>query len=149
MTVQQQILKKVNILSTILVGNGKPEDGIVFRLKELENAIERHFKKQKEKEESRYETNTDGEKVGSDLFAPCIRVILFKVGQGENLSHNERLAIAFYFLNTNHSIEETVDIFRTSPDFDESIARYQVEFAAGSGGKGKKYSMYKCAKLKV
>ena len=63
MTVQQQILKKVNILSTILVGNGKPEDGIVFRLKELENAIERHFKKQKEKEESRYETNTDGEKV--------------------------------------------------------------------------------------
>ena len=63
MTVQQQILKKVNILSTILVGNGKPENGIVFRLKELENAIERHFKKQKEKEESRYETNTVGEKV--------------------------------------------------------------------------------------
>ena len=63
MTVQQQILKKVNTLSTILVGNGRPEDGIVFRLKELENAIERHFKKQKEKEDSRYEINTVGEKV--------------------------------------------------------------------------------------
>ncbi len=90
----------------------------------------------------------DGEKIGSDLFAPCIRMILYKAEQGENLSHNERLAIAFYFLNTNHTIEETVDIFRTSPDFDESIARYQVEFAAGSGGKGKKYSMFSCAKLK-
>lgn len=63
MTVQQQILKKVNALSTILVGNGRPEEGIVFRLKELENAIERHFKKQKEKEESRYEINTVGERV--------------------------------------------------------------------------------------
>jgi DNA primase large subunit len=88
------------------------------------------------------------EKIGSDLYAPCIRVILYKGNQGENLNHNERLAIAFYFLNTNHTIEETVDIFRTSPDFDESIARYQVEFAGGVGGKGKKYSMYSCAKLK-
>jgi DNA primase large subunit len=65
------------------------------------------------------------------------------------MGHTERLAIAFYFLNTNHSIEETVDIFRTSPDFDEKIARYQVEFAAGEGGKGKKYTMYSCAKLKT
>jgi DNA primase large subunit len=90
----------------------------------------------------------DGETIGSDLFAPCIKAILHRAVQGENLSHNERLAIAFYYLNTNHSIEETVDIFRTSPDFDEKIARYQVEFAAGRGGKGKKYSMFKCSKLK-
>ncbi|MHA1796011.1 MAG: hypothetical protein ACTSUK_07860, partial [Promethearchaeota archaeon] len=88
------------------------------------------------------------EKIEYDLFPPCMKMILYRASQGENLSHNERLAIAFYFLNTNHTIEETVDIFRTIPDFDESIARYQVEFAAGSGGKGKKYKMYNCAKLK-
>lgn len=88
------------------------------------------------------------EKIEYDFFPPCMKMILFRASQGENLSHNERLAIAFYFLNTNHTIEETVDIFRTIPDFDESIARYQVEFAAGSGGKGKKYKMYNCAKLK-
>ena len=88
------------------------------------------------------------EKVGSDLFAPCIKVILHRATQGENLNHNERLAIAFYFLNTNHTVEETVDIFRTSPDFDEGIARYQVEFAAGKGGKGTKYKMYNCKKMK-
>jgi len=91
---------------------------------------------------------SDNEKINSELFAPCIKMILFRAAHGENLSHNERLAICFYFLNTNHTIEETVDIFRTSPDFDEAIARYQVEFAAGSGGKGKKYSMFNCAKLK-
>ncbi|TFH26969.1 MAG: hypothetical protein E4G98_06570, partial [Promethearchaeota archaeon] len=50
---------------------------------------------------------------------------------------------------TNHTVEETVDVFRTIPDFDEGIARYQTEFAAGKGGKGKKYKMYKCAKLKT
>ncbi|MCF2139724.1 MAG: hypothetical protein K9W44_06695 [Candidatus Lokiarchaeota archaeon] len=88
------------------------------------------------------------EKIEYELFPPCMKMILFRASQGENLSHNERLAIAFYFLNTNHSIEETVDIFRTIPDFDESIARYQVEFAAGSRGKGKKYKMYNCAKLR-
>jgi len=91
---------------------------------------------------------SEGETIGSELYPPCIKTILFRAMHGDNLSHNERLAIAFFYLNTNHTIEETVDIFRTSPDFDEKIARYQTEFAAGSGGKGKKYSMYKCAKLK-
>ncbi len=92
---------------------------------------------------------SEGETIGSELYPPCIKAILYRVMHGENLSHNERLAIAFFYLNTNHSIEETVDIFRTSPDFDEKIARYQTEFAAGgSGGKGTKYSMYNCVKLK-
>ena len=92
---------------------------------------------------------SEGETIGSELYPPCIKVILFRAMHGENLSHNERLAIAFFYLNTNHSIEETVDIFRTSPDFDEKIARYQTEFAAGGpGGKGTKYSMYNCVKLK-
>jgi len=90
----------------------------------------------------------DGETVTHELFAPCIRAILYKLSQGENLSHNERLAIAFYYLNTNHSVEQTVDLFRTSPDFDEGIARYQVEFAAGMRGRGTKYSMYGCSKMR-
>jgi DNA primase large subunit len=91
----------------------------------------------------------EGETIGSDLFPPCIRFLLYRLAHGENLTHYERLSLAFFFLNTNHSIEETVDLFRTSPDFDEKIARYQVEYAAGSAGKGKKYSMYSCAKLKT
>ncbi|MHA1675231.1 MAG: hypothetical protein ACTSYI_16595 [Promethearchaeota archaeon] len=91
----------------------------------------------------------EGEKIEFELFPPCMKSILYRASQGENLSHNERLAIAFFYLNTNHSVEETVDIFRTIPDFDEGIARYQTEFAAGKGGKGKKYKMYRCAKLKT
>jgi DNA primase large subunit len=91
----------------------------------------------------------DGETIGSEFFPPCIKNILYRVVHGENLSHMERLAIAFFYLNTNHTVEETVDIFRTSPDFDEKIARYQVEFVSGASGKGKKYAMYSCAKMKT
>jgi DNA primase large subunit len=111
-------------------------------LKEIEGMIEEH--------QQRFQGDilSEGEKIGSELYPPCMKHILLLANQGENLSHYERLAIAFYFLNTNHTIEETVDIFRTSPDFDEKISRYQVEFAAGEGGKGKKYTMYNCAKLK-
>jgi DNA primase large subunit len=92
---------------------------------------------------------SQGEKIDSELFPPCIRAILYRAVHGENLGHYERLSLAFFYLNTNHTIEETVDLFRTCPDFDEKISRYQVEFAAGSGGKGKKYTMFSCAKLKT
>jgi DNA primase large subunit len=120
------------------------------RIPEVENILDK-IELLIEQHTQRFQTDflTEGERVGSDLFAPCIRAILFKANQGENLAHMERLAIAFYFLNTNHSVEETVDIFRTLPDFDEKISRYQVEFATGQGGKGKKYTMFACAKLKT
>ena len=65
-----------------------------------------------------------------------------------NLVHNERLHIAFFFANTHHSVEETIDVFRTLPDFNEEIARYNVEFSRGIGGKGKKYKAFSCSKLK-
>jgi DNA primase large subunit len=93
------------------------------------------------------EGNFVGE-VTSDLFPPCINVILSKASQGINLSHYERLSIAFFYLNTNHSVEETIDVFRTLPDFNESICRYQVEFANGQGPSGKKYAMFGCDKMK-
>ncbi len=82
------------------------------------------------------------------LYPPCIKFILNKSTNGVNLTHSERLHVAFFYANTNHTVEETVDVFRTLPDFDEKIARYNVEFSRGIGGKGKKYSVYSCGKLK-
>ena len=40
-----------------------------------------------------------------------------------------------------------MDVFRTVPDFDEKIARYNVEFSRGIDGKGKKYKVFSCGKL--
>ncbi|MHA1728846.1 MAG: hypothetical protein ACTSWY_08960 [Promethearchaeota archaeon] len=91
---------------------------------------------------------SDDEKPSYNLYPPCIKNILDKALDGVNLVHNERLHIAFFFANTNHDVEETVDVFRTLPDFDEKIARYNVEFSRGIKGKGKKYKVFNCDKLK-
>ena len=80
---------------------------------------------------------SQGEKIDSDFFPPCIRAILFRAVHGENLGHYERLSLAFFYLNTNHSIEETADLFRTCPDFDEKITRYQSNLRRDQGEKAK------------
>lgn len=87
-------------------------------------------------------------KITSDFFPPCINVLLDKSLHGINLNHNERLAITFFYLNTHHSIEETVDIFRTMPDFDEKLTRYHVIYASGERNSSKRYSMFGCEKMK-
>ncbi len=140
--VRQKTLPDYKLINKELSSQMEKIPEIIDLLDEISKMMASHKK--------RFESSifSEGETIGSELFPPCIKAILYRVMHGENLSHNERLGVAFFYLNTNHSIEETVDIFRTSPDFDENIARYQTEFAAGSGGKGKKYSMYNCVKLK-
>ncbi|OLS13395.1 MAG: DNA primase, large subunit [Promethearchaeota archaeon CR_4] len=45
-------------------------------------------------------------------------------------------------------MEEVLDIYRNSPDFNDKIARYQIEHAAGEKGRGTKYRAHSCGKLK-
>ncbi|MHA1110268.1 MAG: hypothetical protein ACTSRE_04160 [Promethearchaeota archaeon] len=95
-----------------------------------------------------YESSNVYENVIYALYPPCIKFILNKATNGVNLTHSERLHTAFFYANTNHTVEETVDVFRTLPDFDEKLARYHVEFSRGIGGKGKEYKVFNCAKVK-
>ncbi len=81
------------------------------------------------------------------LFPPCVRVLYIKAIQGQNLNHIERLFFAFFLLNMDYSVDEVIEIFKNSPDFDEKIARYQIEHAAGERGKGTKYKAHGCGKL--
>ncbi|MBN2156302.1 MAG: hypothetical protein JW776_09675 [Candidatus Lokiarchaeota archaeon] len=123
------LLKKINPISAII--------------NEIAIIIE-----EKKYSQSPYEKTNVYENMVYVLYPPCIKFILNKATNGVNLTHSERLHIAFFYANTNHTVEETVDVFRTLPDFDEKIARYNIEFSRGIGGKGKKYSVYSCAKLK-
>ena len=81
------------------------------------------------------------------LFPPCIKVIYSKILQGINLTHLERLFFAFFLLNVGYDVEGVLDVFRNSPDFDDKIARYQIEHSAGLKGRGVKYNVHSCAKL--
>lgn len=81
-------------------------------------------------------------------FPPCIARLRELLSRGEHLSHHQRFALAVFMLSVGYSVDEVVDAFRASPDFEEKIARYQVEHLAGLRGSRKKYRMYSCDKMK-
>jgi len=68
-------------------------------------------------------------------FAPCMQKLLEDLKTVENLSHTARWALAVYLLNIGMKVDEVVKLFSTSPDFDESVTRYQVEHALKRGYK--------------
>jgi len=84
----------------------------------------------------------------SDQYPPCIAKLLEDLKNGKNLPHHARFALATFLLNIGKSIDEVVDLFRNAPDFNERIARYQVEHLAGLRGSRIKYSPYKCSNMR-
>jgi DNA primase large subunit len=80
---------------------------------------------------------------------PCIAQILAKIANGEDISHVENFTVAAYLLNTGHSVDEVIEVFRNRSDFNEKIARYQVEHIAGLKGSRTKYRPPSCAKMKT
>ena len=87
--------------------------------------------------------------VDVELFPPCMKVIYEKALRGEHLSHHERFAIATFLLNIGMDVDSVVNVFRNMPDFNERIARYQVEHLAGLRGSRKKYLPYSCNTMRT
>jgi DNA primase large subunit len=97
------------------------------------------------KEEFEYSFKIDFEKEEDliTLFPPCVKEILSKAQEGQNLIHNERLFIVWFLIALDYPVEKIVNVFSTMPDFDREKTSYQVNFA-----KRKKYIPYKCLTLK-
>jgi len=75
---------------------------------------------------------------------PCMKAILEALKNGENLPHTARFAITTYLLWRGWDVEQIVDLFRTAPDFNEKITRYQVQHIAGRAGGRKQYAVPSC-----
>jgi len=80
---------------------------------------------------------------------PCIMQILARIRAGEDVSHIENFAIASYMVNKGYGIDEVIDVFKDRSDFDEKIARYQVEHIAGLRGSRVKYKPPSCSRMKT
>jgi len=80
---------------------------------------------------------------------PCVIRLLSRQKNGENLSHMERRTLATYLIAIGRNMGELMDVFRTSPDFNERIARYQLEHLAGLRGARRKYSVPSCRTMKT
>ena len=76
------------------------------------------------------------------LYPPCVKEILRKAQEGQNLVHHERLFIVWVLLSLDYPVDKIVDIFSTLPDFNREKTTYQVNFA-----KKKNYIPYQCSTL--
>ena len=80
---------------------------------------------------------------------PCMKLIQQRILAGEDVSHFENFAIAAYLLNTGKTVDDVLALFSHRSDYDEKIARYQVEHIAGLRGSRTRYRPPSCQKLKT
>ena len=82
-------------------------------------------------------------------FPPCIKKLYDTIASGRNISHIGRFALTSFLTNTGMTTEEVVNLFRTLPDFNERLTRYQVEHIAGRRGSRTKYIPPRCDTLQT
>jgi len=83
-----------------------------------------------------------------EALPPCMSKLIERLNSGENLSHHERFAVAAFLANVGLDPDSILEFFRRAPDFNEKIARYQIEHISGLRGSRKKYLPYNCDKMK-
>ncbi|MCW7076878.1 MAG: DNA primase large subunit PriL [Candidatus Syntrophoarchaeum sp.] len=71
--------------------------------------------------------------VDPEKFPPCVRSMIQDIAAGINISHSARFTLTSFLLNIGLSVEDVIKVYRSSPDFDESKTRYQVEHIASKG----------------
>lgn len=78
-------------------------------------------------------------------FPPCIKHLLASAQGGVNLAHSARFALTSFLLNIELSVDQIIQLFGVSPDFNEEMTRYQVEHIAG--GTGTSYKPPSCSTM--
>jgi len=69
----------------------------------------------------------------SGVMAPCMTKIIERARAGENLPHFARVAIANYLIKIGKPIDDVVEIFSHTPNFNDKTTRYQLEFIQKKG----------------
>ncbi|MHA1256091.1 MAG: hypothetical protein ACTSPS_10890, partial [Promethearchaeota archaeon] len=72
--------------------------------------------------------SVDGSEISTN-FPPCIKEILSKIQEGQNLIHNERLFIVWFLIAVNYQVDTIINLFSSMPDFNREKTAYQVKYA--------------------
>ena len=118
----------------------------LFKYKEFKSIYDNILNEwELKKEEFEYSVDIHFEegKEFQGLFPPCIKEIMTKAEEGQNLTHIERLYLVFFLHALNFPNETIINIFKGLPDFDGKKTEYQVEFAKKKG-----YTPHSCNTLK-
>ena len=119
------------------------------RIGSLPEPIEEAVKEIRKKIPAPIELELESVKSGPETWPPCMRAILDKLMAGENISHFANFAIASFLTNIGFEPEEIIKFYANRPDFNERIARYQVEHIAGLRGSRTKYMTPSCSTMKT
>lgn len=87
--------------------------------------------------------------VMASAMPPCMKNLLSLLQTSKHISHMGRFAMAAFLLNIGTNEDELLKMFKTFTDFDERIARYQVEHIAGRRGSRRKYTAPNCATMRT
>jgi len=117
------------------------------RVRSLPNALEETVKEIRGKIPAPVELELV--KTGPEAWPPCMRAILDKLMAGENVSHFANFAIASFLTNIGFEPSEVIKFYANRPDFNERIAKYQVEHIAGLRGSRTKYTTPSCSTMKT
>lgn len=75
-------------------------------------------------------------------FPPCVQAVLHDLEQGVRVPHEQRFFIASYLGALGFNAEEIVPLFKNTPNFDEAVSKYQVEYILKN-----KYKPFDCEKV--
>lgn len=87
--------------------------------------------------------------VMASAMPPCMKNLLSLLQTSKHISHMGRFAMAAFLLNIGTSEEDLLKMFKSFTDFDERIARYQVEHIAGRRGSRRKYTAPNCSTMRT
>ncbi|MFB0501415.1 MAG: hypothetical protein ACETVP_02990 [Candidatus Bathyarchaeia archaeon] len=82
-------------------------------------------------------------------FPLCIKGVYDTILSGRPTSHIGRFALTSFLINIGMTVENVIDLFRSTSDFDERMTRYQVEHIAGVRGSRTKYIPPRCDTLRT
>ncbi len=87
--------------------------------------------------------------INEEAFPPCIKLMINETKSGHGLAHQARFAMTSFLLKIGMSIDDILNLFSSSPDFDPEIARYQIEHIAGLRGSRTPYTPPSCSYLRT
>jgi DNA primase large subunit len=81
----------------------------------------------------------------SEDWPPCMTAIRSRITEA---SHKELFSFAAFLVNRGYSTEQILTMLAERPDFNEKIARYQVEHIAGLRGSRTRYKPPSCQTMR-
>ncbi|MCX8171201.1 MAG: DNA primase large subunit PriL [Candidatus Bathyarchaeota archaeon] len=137
---QEEVRRYIESKINLSVSSKIPE-GVLERVEDLKRICSEKIKEAPPEQIS--------SSVIDDAFPPCMRELYSAIKAGRHVSHAGRFALTSFLLNVGMEPEAIIDLFRKSPDFNERIARYQIEHIAGEKGSRTRYTPPKCDTLRT